>query len=132
MGYNLVQDKGSLTDSERRGFNSLTILISALLSITIGSLFGLLGNMLRWRLLASKSHTPRDVGSSNLDRFSKDVDTIGRPVARHLESYRLAEASLGPRAYLAALVNDTYCWAILGDQRDRPVRRRRTRLGMQP
>ncbi|RYP62383.1 hypothetical protein DL771_009755 [Monosporascus sp. 5C6A] len=51
----------SLTPWERRAFNTLTILFSGLVSLTLGSLLGLLGSVLRWRLLARASTTPRDV-----------------------------------------------------------------------
>ena len=44
----IFERKGDLTTSERRGFNSITVLISALLSLTLGSLLSLLGSMLRW------------------------------------------------------------------------------------
>lgn len=64
LGVTLLvfQDKGSLSSWEKRGFNTITILLSSLLSMASGSLLGLLGNMLRWRLLASEERTPLDVG----------------------------------------------------------------------
>jgi hypothetical protein len=38
-----------------------TILFSSLVSLSLGSLLGLLGAALRWRLLARRAHQPRDV-----------------------------------------------------------------------
>jgi hypothetical protein len=55
---------GNLSTSQKRGFNTLTILFSGLIGVTLGSLLGLLGGMLRWRLLARKKHTPLDVSLS--------------------------------------------------------------------
>ena len=57
----VFENKGELSTSEKRGFNTLTILFSALMSVTLGSLLGLLGGMLRWRLLARMEYTPVDV-----------------------------------------------------------------------
>ncbi|RYP01586.1 hypothetical protein DL765_010851 [Monosporascus sp. GIB2] len=51
----------SLTPWERRAFNTLTILLSSLVSLSLGSLLGLLGAAIRWVLLARKANTPRDV-----------------------------------------------------------------------
>ncbi|KAF2262562.1 hypothetical protein CC78DRAFT_606095 [Lojkania enalia] len=52
---------GNLSRWEKRWFNVLTILFSSLVSLMLGSLLGLLGNMLRWPLLARKAHEPMDV-----------------------------------------------------------------------
>ncbi|KAK3347110.1 hypothetical protein B0T25DRAFT_572191 [Lasiosphaeria hispida] len=57
----LSESKGSLTSWEKRAFNTVTILLSSLLSMALGSLPGLLGGILRWRLLASQGYTPLDV-----------------------------------------------------------------------
>ncbi|ORY15946.1 hypothetical protein BCR34DRAFT_597992 [Clohesyomyces aquaticus] len=53
--------KGILSRWEKRWFNLLAILFSSLVSLSLGSLLGLLGNMLRWPLLARKLHKPMDV-----------------------------------------------------------------------
>ncbi|GAB1320997.1 hypothetical protein MFIFM68171_11207 [Madurella fahalii] len=50
-----------LDNWERRGFNTLSILLSSLVSLSLGSLLGLLGGMLRWPLLARGPASPRDV-----------------------------------------------------------------------
>lgn len=52
---------GVLDKWERRGFNTLSILLSSLVSLSLGSLLGLLGGMLRWPLLARGPASPRDV-----------------------------------------------------------------------
>lgn len=57
----LFAGKENLTPWERRAFNTLTILLSGLVSLSLGSLLGLLGSILRWRLLARASTTPRSV-----------------------------------------------------------------------
>jgi hypothetical protein len=50
----------SLGTWDRRLFNMLTILFSSLVSLSMGSLLGLLGAVLRWPLLARRAHAPRD------------------------------------------------------------------------
>ncbi|KAK4443860.1 hypothetical protein QBC34DRAFT_361207 [Podospora aff. communis PSN243] len=46
---------------ERRWFNMLTIFFSSLVSLSVGSLLGFLGGMMRWPLLANRSHSPLGV-----------------------------------------------------------------------
>ncbi|KAK0611296.1 hypothetical protein B0T14DRAFT_325418 [Immersiella caudata] len=46
---------------DRRLFSMLTILFPSLVSLSVGSLIGFLGSMMRWPLLANKSHSPLDV-----------------------------------------------------------------------
>jgi len=58
----MYQQKGSLSSDDRRWFNALTLLFTALISLSVGSLLVLLGSMIRWPLLAAKPHSPRDVG----------------------------------------------------------------------
>jgi hypothetical protein len=53
--------KGSLSVWDRRWFNILAVLLSALASLCIGSLIGFLGTMIRWPLLAARKHKPFDV-----------------------------------------------------------------------
>ncbi|GAB1312059.1 hypothetical protein MFIFM68171_02269 [Madurella fahalii] len=57
----VFQGKGKLSNWDKRGFNTLTILFSSLVSLLVGSLLGLLGGMIRWRLLAWNENTPLDV-----------------------------------------------------------------------
>lgn len=72
FGYLLVlvlymfKQKDKLGVWEKRWFNTLTILLSAIVSLLLGSLLGLLGSMLRWSLLAWEEHTPREVGTDTL------------------------------------------------------------------
>jgi hypothetical protein len=54
-------ERDSLGPRDRRIFNTLMLLLSALVSLSLGSLLGLLGAVIRWPLLARHSHTPRDV-----------------------------------------------------------------------
>jgi len=53
--------KGILSRWQKRWFNVLAITFSSLMSLSLGSLLGLLGSMLRWPLLARKLHKPSDV-----------------------------------------------------------------------
>jgi hypothetical protein len=46
---------------DRRVFNALTILLTSLMSLTLGSLLTVLGTMIRWPILARWNHTARDV-----------------------------------------------------------------------
>ncbi|EGS21200.1 uncharacterized protein CTHT_0030460 [Thermochaetoides thermophila DSM 1495] len=46
---------------DRRLFNAITIMLSSLVSLSVGSLLSLLGATLRWPILASRPHTPREV-----------------------------------------------------------------------
>ena len=61
IGLRVFSRLGKLSDMEQRGFNSITILLSALASLGLGSTLGHLGSMLRWRLLARKKYKIQDV-----------------------------------------------------------------------
>jgi hypothetical protein len=52
---------GSLSTWDRRWFNMLSVLLSSLVSLFVSSLFGFLGAMIRWPLLAAREHEPFDV-----------------------------------------------------------------------
>ncbi|KAK4196908.1 hypothetical protein QBC40DRAFT_312485 [Triangularia verruculosa] len=52
---------GVLDSWERREFNALNILLSAFVSLALGSLLTLLGNVLRWLLLHREATSPGDV-----------------------------------------------------------------------
>ncbi|KAK1833234.1 hypothetical protein QBC39DRAFT_370122 [Podospora conica] len=52
--------KDSLTGEDRRWLNTLAILFSALVSLSVGSLLNFLGTMIRWQLLASRPHSALD------------------------------------------------------------------------
>jgi hypothetical protein len=51
----------TLSTWDRRVFNALTIFLSSLVSLSVGSLLSLLGATLRWPILAWRHHTPREV-----------------------------------------------------------------------
>ena len=51
-----------LSKWEQRSFNMLSILLSAIASLGLGSLLGYLGSMLRWPLLARTINQMQDVG----------------------------------------------------------------------
>lgn len=58
--------KGVLGRWERRWFSALAIFLSSLVSLSTGSLLGLLGSMIRWPLLARKLYTAVDVRLSSI------------------------------------------------------------------
>ncbi|KAK0719173.1 hypothetical protein B0H67DRAFT_451006, partial [Lasiosphaeris hirsuta] len=60
---NIFEGLGNLTSWEKRAFNTLAILCSSLISLSLGSLMEVLGNMARWPLLAmqSQDNNPADV-----------------------------------------------------------------------
>jgi len=61
IGLHAFSGMGELSRMEQRGFNAVTILLSALASLGLGSLLGYLGSMLRWSLLARKKYKMQDV-----------------------------------------------------------------------
>lgn len=77
--------KNALTSDDRRWFNALAILFSALVSLSVGSLLNFLGAMIRWPLLAGRTHSTTDVSpvsksfvrtSAEADRLDNKVDLI--------------------------------------------------------
>ena len=50
-----------LSKWEQRSFNALSILLSGIASLGLGSLLGYLGSMLRWPLLARRMYQMQDV-----------------------------------------------------------------------
>jgi len=61
LGLLIFSRIGLLSQMEQYGLNAITILLSALASLGLGSMLGYLGSMLRWRLLARKKYKMRDV-----------------------------------------------------------------------
>ncbi|KAF8457849.1 hypothetical protein BDZ91DRAFT_666346 [Kalaharituber pfeilii] len=55
------QQFGLLDKPKQRSFNTLAILLSGIMSLAIGSMFGILGAILRWPLLARAKYSVRDV-----------------------------------------------------------------------
>ena len=53
--------KGPLDKWEQRSFNTLSILLTGIASLGLGSLLGYLGSMLRWPLLARTMYGMQDV-----------------------------------------------------------------------
>jgi hypothetical protein len=54
-------EMGNLSSWQKRWFNMISILFSALISLILGSLLGLLGSTMRWPLLARNPNSPLDV-----------------------------------------------------------------------
>jgi hypothetical protein len=61
LGLYFYGMKSNLDTWDRRLFNSFTLLCSALVSLSFGSMMGILGAALRWPLLARKAHSPHEV-----------------------------------------------------------------------
>ncbi|KAG0125891.1 hypothetical protein HOY82DRAFT_492264 [Tuber indicum] len=61
LGLLIFSRMGELSRWEQRGFNTITILLSAFASLGLGSMLGYLGSMLRWPLLARKKYKMQDV-----------------------------------------------------------------------
>ena len=53
--------QGPLDKWQQRGFNMLSILLTGIASLALGSLLGYLGSMLRWPLLARTMYKMQDV-----------------------------------------------------------------------
>jgi len=53
----------SMSSQDKWFFNAFAILFSSLVSVSVGSLIGLLGSMLRWPILAAEDHSPRSVSA---------------------------------------------------------------------
>ena len=76
----IFETSGQLDTWGRRWFNLLTILFSSIVSLSLGSLIGLLGGMLRWPLLARKGYSARDVSSLAFrSRWSSESGTDTGP-----------------------------------------------------
>ncbi|CUS12367.1 unnamed protein product [Tuber aestivum] len=61
MGLLIFSRMGELSRWEQRGFNTITILLSAFASLGLGSMLGYLGSMLRWPLLARGKYRMQDI-----------------------------------------------------------------------
>jgi hypothetical protein len=62
---------GHLDKWEQRGFNSLAILFTGIMSLGLGSLVGYMGSMIRWPLLARTTYGARDVSAGPLFHVRK-------------------------------------------------------------
>ncbi|KAK1837155.1 hypothetical protein QBC39DRAFT_325934 [Podospora conica] len=93
----VFENMGSLSSSEKRGFNTLIILFSALTSVMLGSLLGFLGGMIRWRLLAAREHTPLD---ADLLLGMQNPSGSLRLVWNHVRGKRVSRTTLAVAAYL--------------------------------
>jgi len=75
---------GHLDKWEQRGFNSLAILFTGIMSLGLGSLVGYMGSMIKWPLLARGTYGARDVSAGRLFHVRKWThERIGRPHLRH-------------------------------------------------
>ncbi|KAH7311382.1 hypothetical protein B0I35DRAFT_63711 [Stachybotrys elegans] len=88
---------GELDSWDRRLLNLLTILFTALMSLSLGSLSNFLGSMARWPLLARRSHsTP----NADLILGMANLTGLGRLVWHHIKGRRLDSTTLIVLIYL--------------------------------
>ncbi|RPA98444.1 hypothetical protein L873DRAFT_1828523 [Choiromyces venosus 120613-1] len=95
-GFSQVQP---LSKWQQRSFNMLSILLTAIASLGLGSLLGHLGSMLRWPILARAMYQMRD------------VDSI---LGTHIREWRVSRTTSIATAHLAANVLRRLSVAIFG------------------
>lgn len=66
LGFRHFIRVGVLDDWAERAFNTVAILCTGIMGLTMGSLLRLLGEMLRWKLLSREKHTVRRVGKNSM------------------------------------------------------------------
>ncbi|CUS15583.1 unnamed protein product, partial [Tuber aestivum] len=86
-----------LSKWEQRLFNTLSILLTAIASLGLGSLLGHLGSMLRWPLLARTMYQMRDV---DLILGMSPPTCSLRLIWRHIREWRISRTTLIVTAYL--------------------------------
>ncbi|KAG0137899.1 hypothetical protein HOY82DRAFT_644931, partial [Tuber indicum] len=96
---------------EQRIFNTLSILLTAIASLGLGSLLGHLGSMLRWPLLARNVYRMQDVDS--ILGMSPPAGSL-RLIERHIREWRISRTTLIVSAYLVTNVVGRLSVAIFG------------------
>ncbi|CUS15582.1 unnamed protein product, partial [Tuber aestivum] len=86
-----------LSKWEQRSFNTLSILLTAIASLGLGSLLGHLGSMLRWPLLARTVYQMQDVDS--ILGMSPPAGSM-RLIRRHIREWRVSRTTFIVTAYL--------------------------------
>ncbi|KAG0633224.1 hypothetical protein HOY80DRAFT_653717 [Tuber brumale] len=103
--------KHPMSKWEQRSFNTLSILLSASISLGLGSLLGHLGSMLRWPLLARTVYKMRDVDS--ILGMSPPAGSF-RLIKRHIRERRISRTTFIVAAYLVTNVIGRLSVAIFG------------------
>ncbi|KAG0635127.1 hypothetical protein HOY80DRAFT_1094826 [Tuber brumale] len=100
-----------LSKWEQRCFNTLSILLTAIASLGLGSLLGHLGSMLRWPLLARTVYKMQDVDS--ILGMSPPAGSL-RLIESHIRERRISRTTLIVTAYLVTNVVGRLSVAIFG------------------
>ncbi|KAG0137915.1 hypothetical protein HOY82DRAFT_666824 [Tuber indicum] len=98
--------KQPMSKWEQRSFNTLSILLTAIASLGLGSLLGHLGSMLRWPLLA------RTIGGLNTGHVAPTGSV--RLIKRHVQERRISRTTFIVTAYLITNVVGRLSVAIFG------------------
>ncbi|PUU83782.1 hypothetical protein B9Z19DRAFT_962341 [Tuber borchii] len=96
---------------EQRAFNMLSILLSGIASLGLGSLLGYLGSMLRWPLLARTKYQMQDVDS--ILGMARLIGSL-RLIKRHVRERRISPTTFIVTAYLITNVLGRLSVAIFG------------------
>ncbi|PWW74540.1 hypothetical protein C7212DRAFT_209427, partial [Tuber magnatum] len=96
-----------LSKWEQRSFNTLSILLTAIASLGLGSLLGYLGSMLRWPRLARTRKVDSKLG------MSPPTGSL-RLIKRHIREWRISPTTFILTAYLIANVAGRLSVAIFG------------------
>ncbi|PWW74783.1 hypothetical protein C7212DRAFT_353404 [Tuber magnatum] len=96
---------------QQRFFNTLSILLTAVASLGLGSLLGHLGSMLRWPLLARTVYQMQDVDS--ILGMSTPTGTL-QLIRRHIREWRISRTTFIATAYLIINVVGRLSVAIFG------------------
>ncbi|KAG0634071.1 hypothetical protein HOY80DRAFT_1100964 [Tuber brumale] len=96
---------------EQRSFNTLSILLTAIASLGLGSLVGHLGSMLRWPLLARTVYQMQDVDS--ILGMSPPTSSF-RLIKRHIRERRISRTTFIVAAYLVTNVVGRLSVAVFG------------------
>lgn len=101
-----------LSKWEQRSFNALSILLSGIASLGLGSLLEYLGSMLRWPLLARRMYQMQDVWL--LTSLKKTLLTIkiGGLNTGHVATNWLSATHPTTYSRVADIANDLYCHYI--------------------
>ncbi|CUS15585.1 unnamed protein product [Tuber aestivum] len=100
-----------LSKWEQRSFNTLSILLTAIASLGLGSLLGHLGSMLRWPLLARTMYQMQDVDS--ILGMSPPAGSM-RLIKRHIREWRISRTTFIVTAYLVANLFGRLSVAVFG------------------
>ncbi|KAG0642459.1 hypothetical protein HOY80DRAFT_901073, partial [Tuber brumale] len=111
LGLLIFSRMGELSRWQQRGFNTITILLSAFASLGLGSMLGYLGSMLRWPLLARKRYKMQDI---ELLLAMPSPSGSAALVFTHIREWRLSLTTFIVMLYLVANIVGRFSVAIIG------------------